>query len=235
MDEAPVIAGLVLEVSGSFARSPTPVRGSNKSSWTGSEGVVEDALASRSGCSRSLFLPFEFPVMLILEGMPIRFPAKRRGAAIVECFGNQGARRPSAVRAALHKVEEISQLHVWARRPEVIRWNQAAPSGALDDMIGDAERDGSVQKRPRLFELVKGLLLAKSRTSRTAIFEPRRFSLVQCRISNGATIKTSFAGPCTGFISRTLAPFLPVQSFPQRIRSCLDAKVLQRVDNGEEI
>ena len=54
----------------------SPVHRSNKSSWTGSEGAVEDALAAASGCLGSLSLLFELPVMLVLKDMPIPFPAR---------------------------------------------------------------------------------------------------------------------------------------------------------------
>ena len=62
-----------------------------------------------------------------------------RASVSANCFRSRWAIRPSAIYAALHKVEEISQLHVWARRAQSIRRNQATTSGALNDVIWDAK------------------------------------------------------------------------------------------------
>ena len=65
--------------------------------------------------------------------------------------------RPSAFCAALHQVEEVAQLHVWARRAQAIGRNQAATSGALNGVVAHAKRMGSVPVSPRFVEFVDRL------------------------------------------------------------------------------
>jgi hypothetical protein len=86
MGGAPVATGLGAGVSG--VPPPMPVRKPNKSSWTGSEGAVEHALAAAPGCLGSPSLLFELPVMLVLKDMPISFPARLfAGASFRRLFG----------------------------------------------------------------------------------------------------------------------------------------------------
>jgi hypothetical protein len=82
------LSGLALGADGSLIRPPLLVDRSKRSNWTGSEGVVDEALAAASACLGSPSLLFERPVTLVLKDMPILFPAKRirEGVSSADCL-----------------------------------------------------------------------------------------------------------------------------------------------------